>query len=991
MDTFVFAKSLPNNSIINPAVAEKDYLDKSAPFSFFDFLKYTKETLSPIQTNDLYVNYVKQWNIEKASSESVIQDSIRDRYVELIKEITLKYTTSEEKRFLANIDYNDPLDLDIVIPFYSKKIREVCAFYAQKRENIKYKVFKNKSKGTSNSIEKSIFETITDTLFSDVLDVSTYQRSVNQDNLLANLNIEVEELYDLYTNYLDNDPDASYSDYDITDSFRQELYSANINSIDGNIFINIDKAIQAQIFENINVFLEEFGKNFTINYDLNAVNLNCKTGDPLASLVLDNKDSATREVELRNKLIRKYIGSDFYYIETGTTITDVVSAKLFSADNPSGNLLNRHFPSTASVEENELYSMRRIGLFFTPDKTGILYFSVPDKKYKIDNTKLEPNKLYIFPDPERYGNTTGLSRTFNLEYPLIHIQDYSKSVKQVDSFTAEGDINSNPFTQSFYAYYSSNQISNNTFGNDGLDNNLSRLSDLGVMSRWCTDIYGNQYGLIKPKSRKELVDNTITVNSQRTVLDIYDGGPIMFNSGQLLPEASYSQQASWVTPNVFASNYYYNVLIDCGIGGIVNGIMERGQYSRLVVDGRGIINPSPITFDLILNQLSGNDSNIIDGLQFSSNSFTWNINPISGMNSSYSFIIDGNLYDNYPSNFYDALKTLDGNGGTNYSSYTPDATLQYQISSIKYREFDGGGIIETYDEIYDFNEQEKFIVQQTVNSCNTIFISSDTDDGYNSNDLRNLTGRIYVRNVVTGVVSSLSSHLSVQFDKYPDAVVDEIYNSVLDFNIFNDVIWIRTTNYLVIEKILYEINEFLYSGTTNNYIDASNQPLLNVSVPFFFENREYGMISTVELSASESNAFYIVPSIYKFNYKTATITKLYPISNLSAFVNTVSSNPVKLTKVNPPSLTYNERNQKYSVMTILEDQNEYPYIHNFLYEYNGSDILEEDIRLYNSSAQQAMTLNVFDSNIVLSGDLIYNNVLNLPITVDTDSGNLIFN
>ena len=513
-ESFVFSKITPINSIVNPDTEEKDYLDKMAPFSFFDFLKHINANLSPLQTNDLYVDYIKQWNITKNNTKEETDNVIQERYLSLLKDITLKYSTLDEKRFLSNIDFNDPYDLDIIIPFYSKKIREVCDFYSQKREKLKFKIEKNKIKGIPLSLEKAVFETITDVVFSDTLEVGTYQKLVNEDDLLKDLSIEVEELYDLYTSYLDNNPDETYETYDVKTELRKNLFSANLNKIDANIFINFDQAITNQLFENVRVFLSELGRIFTINYDLNSVNLNCKPDEKLYDLVSNNKPKAERLVTLRRELIKKYIGCDFYYITTGSTTTDVVSSLLFKAENPSGNLLNRHFPTTATIEEeSDLQSCRRIGLFFTPEKNSILYFSVPDKKYKIDESKLEPNKLYIFPDPERYGNTIGLTRKFDSEYPLIHISDYTRSVKNESTFYVEGDINSNPFSQDFYSYFSKNQLHNDLTTNDeGLKTNFSELYDAGILVKWGTDIYGNQYGLFKDKSKQNLVDKTTLLN-----------------------------------------------------------------------------------------------------------------------------------------------------------------------------------------------------------------------------------------------------------------------------------------------------------------------------------------------------------------------------------------------------------------------------------------------------------------------------------------------
>jgi hypothetical protein len=38
---------------------------------------------------------------------------------------------SDEKRFLSNINFDDNQSLDIAIPFFTKKIKKICQYYAQ--------------------------------------------------------------------------------------------------------------------------------------------------------------------------------------------------------------------------------------------------------------------------------------------------------------------------------------------------------------------------------------------------------------------------------------------------------------------------------------------------------------------------------------------------------------------------------------------------------------------------------------------------------------------------------------------------------------------------------------------------------------------------------------------------------------------------------------------------------------------------------------------
>lgn len=973
--SFSFSKILPSNSIINPNIESYDYLDAQSPFSFFDYLKYTKTEGSPQQINDLYLDYLREWNVVKGTL-TIVNETIKDRYVELIKEITLKYTTSDEKRFLSNIDFNDPLDLDIILPFYSKKINEVCNFYAQKRENIKHKVEKNKIKGTPTSLERALFETITDVVFSDALEIGLYQKNIDYSVLLKNLNIETEELYDLYSSYLDNDPNESYETYDVKTELRKQLYSSNINKISANLFLNMDSAIAEQILEDVIVFLyssNSLNENgnpfaFVINYNIDDININCKPDDKLFNLVYETKPKATRIAELRYSLIKKYIGSDFYYITTGNTITDVTSGILFKADNPSGNLLNRHFPTTATVqEESELHSLRRIGLFFTPEKNSILYFSTPEKRYVIDQSKLESNKLYIFPDPNLYGNTTNLKRTYDFEHPLIHIADYTNSVKNYGHYYSEGDINSVPSIQDYYPYFSRSQTSDKKTGKEGLTTNFSSIYNRGVITQWTTDIYGNQFSLFKDKKRKNLIDNTISIDLSSVFCEKYDGGPLTFFENGILPEEVLVSNSNWVKPNIWASNYYYNLLIEGGIGVTVDGIMERGLFFEgysvegLIIDRDKLTTE---TFDISLNELSiTQEFKGIDGLSFTDTEFNLSLNSIEGMNVTTTYNIDGKFYDRLTGNIVDNLETvLDGErfGGINpiKSSFN-----NYILSSIKYKEFDAGKFTDECEETFDFEIQTNHIIQQIGLSSRTLTADIDNREDVNNYELKSNYGKLEVKDIITGNVIHLSSALFDQLEsKYVD-FKDELYNKVVDFNIYNDFLWIRTTNNLVFEKLEYYENKYIFSGTTENYIRYNNITYTsNISNPFIFENREYCMSVQISATNESSNNFYLLPTFYKIDYSDCTISKIRNEQNVESYKNDSSINQIKIRKVNKPILTYNSRNNKYAVICTIEDTNEMSYIYSIIFEYDGIKIYYQKIKLYSYlNGLKIQTINFYDT------------------------------
>ena len=67
-------------------------------------------------------------------------------------------------------------------------------------------------------------------------------------------------------------------------------------------------------------------------------------------------------------------------------------------------------------------------------------------------------------------------------------------------------------------------------------------------------------------------------------------------------------------------------------------------------------------------------------------------------------------------------------------------------------------------------------------------------------------GEIYVRTFNNTALKTLSDAFSAVFSKYSTAVQDEIENSVKNFNIINDVIIIKTENFKIMERFVFDID-----------------------------------------------------------------------------------------------------------------------------------------------------------------------------------------
>ncbi len=134
---------------------EIDYKDTVAPFSFLDFINNTQADYSPEEYSSFYSSYLQAWHANQGGSEEEQKTQFTDYYRQFIKEIVVNYTTETEKRFLEKIDFNDPADLDVAIPFFANRLKDIALFYKKKRDEGKYVIDRNKMKGSQTGLRKS--------------------------------------------------------------------------------------------------------------------------------------------------------------------------------------------------------------------------------------------------------------------------------------------------------------------------------------------------------------------------------------------------------------------------------------------------------------------------------------------------------------------------------------------------------------------------------------------------------------------------------------------------------------------------------------------------------------------------------------------------------------------------------------------------------------------------------------------------------------------
>ena len=468
-------------SIINK---KHDAKDKDRAFTFIEFIKefgYDNSTSSFL--ND-YKLYLSEWaNYSQNSKNINDKELIKTSLIETLKSIALTYSSYEEQDFLANIDWNNEMHKKAIIPFFAEKIKNICNFYKNKRQETHLIVNKNNLKGSRVSLEQIIYDKIIDFYFEN----KNLKPQIS--HLQHDLLISIEEYVDVYSNYFDiprNKP--------CTDESRQKLIEANINNVNYEDYINISKVISDILFDG-EVYLEEIPLIAQVSLDLSqkCAGDAATLRDNLLKEATINQVSISDQISLRRKLYEKYLGCDLYYIYCDSP--DKIYFNLLTrAENPSGNLLNCSTADTAVVEGDKFKLLSNIGLFFKPDKMGILKINANDFSWQIDKSKLTPETFYVFPDPNKYGD---IGNNKLVDYPLIYEYKLDSYIKNLSSGWAKDDPLAFISATTWNTYYSKQD--DDYILNDNKDYNYSftSLANLGIISDYQVDIYGNEYALIK--------------------------------------------------------------------------------------------------------------------------------------------------------------------------------------------------------------------------------------------------------------------------------------------------------------------------------------------------------------------------------------------------------------------------------------------------------------------------------------------------------------
>jgi hypothetical protein len=440
---------------------------------------------------------------------------------------------------------------------------------------------------------------------------------------------------------------------------------------------------------------------------------------------------------------------------------------------------------------------RSVGLFFNPTKFSIL--RVDGEFINKIKPQLIENFVYVFPDPNEYGDVVNLSNT-KRENPFNFYFDNS-SYKNISSSSSRNTVKSNERSHYFHSYQS---LENRRIDikNDGLyANSISQLINHGSINKIETDIYGNEYIQLIPN--KGIIRNSADIE----LIDDLD-----FKSGDTLPVSE--NQFDVVEPlsgfhnkiNSFKQIYVKDAItqsIQPLSSSNFNAIYNKFSFNKTLFNeltGKGIldINVYEDTYSIDLSSFS-----IIDVFGYDGNYIELSNSPL---------IIDKDLTQ--PNLAY-ITKDCYNDG----SIYKFNISLSGAIDSNLFRY-----------ELYKFDTNKKTIDQiKEIDKTSNLL---GNEDG--------LHGIIGVDGIGIGIEPAL---YPFNFNNPPESFnIVEIVNSDLKYNSYDnsyilittfknqyDSIVIHYFNYKIIDNKISIVNNELYSNYNNSVINTNRNKIISIA------------------------------------------------------------------------------------------------------------------------------------------------------------------
>jgi hypothetical protein len=316
---------------LNTLQGEKAPDDYYNPFNYEEwYLRNTGIIVGSAQKQ--YTEYLKTWYTDRYTQTTVATD-LKNDYINFLKSLTLFLKQDDPTNILNDINWDDPLEVEQIIPYCSKKLKEIAIYFVNKREAIKNTKLKYNINGANQALERLFYEYLLKAFTKrdyvlNITDADLYSTFPELSSVNSDFQVYVEELYD-DTNYMDKNPEKSASYYfDTTNPVVTAFYNEKGFGLEDYDWL----------FKTGFASLCADNPLFVIMSDLINQNLPASSYIDIESNILNQY--------YQFKLASKYIGTDQFYVSGGYYVpwTATIDYNLVQGNNwfyfPSGEFFN---------------------------------------------------------------------------------------------------------------------------------------------------------------------------------------------------------------------------------------------------------------------------------------------------------------------------------------------------------------------------------------------------------------------------------------------------------------------------------------------------------------------------------------------------------------------------------------------------------------------------------------------------------------------------
>jgi hypothetical protein len=927
-----FAKTEPASSIaatdkytVNASVTDYD-----RPYSFDAWLlNFGLPGGTPEKQQYNYREYISRWRVHKTSEN--INTSYKDQYVSYLKQLTYNYIfTGDEKRLAKTTDFDNELEVDISSYIFAKRGKQICEYIRSQRDELKLQPKKTQLRCTTHGVETIIYNDILRYLQDEDTRGAFIDELSELNKVKDELRVQLTELYDVEEGYHGGSLDGNF----LEGSDRGKLAS-NYNSLQFDPYIFIDETqATLNVINKYNVSTTlaiETGDTVTIPL---AQSVDSVSDLPLNEFINYEAEASNLTFGETRKLVESTIGVPLNYTITDANANISTSGVLVTPTKPTMNALNRSVASVNIVSntQTKTKTLQEVGGFFVPNKFGVLTYASESPTYEIKLDSLEADTLYVNPDPAIYS-TNNNTHTFT-SHPVLPVEytektKWMKATKGSDGYS--GDIIDSKKLQKFYNYSSDTDINKHskfgisrfddpfdfwtgdestTWANDDIfkvtkikdlpldQRQESLLTNPGQVHRWRTDIYGNEYAMIKDIDDYVIEsvpgeECDMSKYQNNIICQVYDGDD-MINVLTGLPQYEIGVDGGSDQPTLDISLLIDKLTIAESLSGYdINGSPQAKVWKcSNNTGGPQTCYPGSRWFsDGMLSHVteSGFDSalaydDFINGgfflpdLCIESESESGEVATCRIMDG-YS-IEAGEGYSDI--DYYELI-------GTNYSGFTGQSGDFYNPPFDDIWDagfFDSICVDSGFESTFKENFSTKYLDESLQFGSTVSESNQPSTKDYSIAESNDLTGLLHVRELSSRYVNKSEDILSHVFSLIPTSTMvngvelsprHQMSNHLKDFDVIKDVIILYSENFIYMNKIRYDYDTGHITSDHSSGVLVSYDRSRDVPLKHFFNETSgeilVGVIRRLEESVGDSvvNRVLLPVDMYRVSTNSNTL------------------------------------------------------------------------------------------------------------------------